>query len=90
MSENWAGCAIKKSLEEKAHPKCLKKWAEYEACTQRIKNDTTGEAQCSGQYFEYWHCVDALVLPPSLLILLASAPIFFKFAPTFIFRGAMI
>lgn len=65
MSENWAGCAIKKSLEEKAHPKCLKKWAEYEACGQRIKGDTTGEAQCSGQYFEYWHCVDALVRPPS-------------------------
>lgn len=35
----------------------------YEACVERIKSDTTGEAHCTGQYFDYWSCVDHCVAP---------------------------
>lgn len=36
---------------------------DYEACVDRIKSDTTGEAHCTGQYFDYWSCVDTCVAP---------------------------
>ncbi len=32
-----------------------------QACTERIKKDTTGEAHCTGQYFDYWGCIDKCV-----------------------------
>ena len=32
-----------------------------QACADRIKSDTTGQAHCSGQYFDFWHCVDHCV-----------------------------
>ncbi len=60
---SWAGCAIKNELEKQLHPKCSAQWSEYQACKQRIQNDTTGEAQCRGQYFEYYKCIDLLVSP---------------------------
>jgi hypothetical protein len=25
-----------------------------QACVERIKADTTGQAHCSGQYFDFW------------------------------------
>ena len=34
-----------------------------QACEERIKSDETGEAHCTGQYFDYWHCVDKCVAP---------------------------
>jgi len=36
---------------------------EYEACAERIKKDTTGEAHCTGQYFDYWSCIDKCTAP---------------------------
>ncbi len=35
-----------------------------QACAERIKNDTTGQAHCSGQYFDFWKCVDHCVSTP--------------------------
>lgn len=34
-----------------------------QACAERIKSDKTGQAHCSGQYFDFWHCVDHCVSP---------------------------
>ncbi|KAL6767010.1 QCR6 [Auxenochlorella protothecoides x Auxenochlorella symbiontica] len=47
--------------EERCKPRCTKYLLEYEACGERVKNDTTGEAHCTGQYFDYWRCVDKCV-----------------------------
>jgi len=44
----------KPKLEEECKPKCIKYLAAYEACAERIKGDKTGEANCVGQYFDYW------------------------------------
>jgi ubiquinol-cytochrome c reductase subunit 6 len=52
---------IKPELEKACHPGCAGFWKAYEACGERIKGDTTGEAHCSPQYFEYWKCVDKCV-----------------------------
>jgi hypothetical protein len=38
-----------------------------QACTERIKKDTTGEAHCTGQYFDYWGCIDKCVRALALL-----------------------
>jgi ubiquinol-cytochrome c reductase subunit 6 len=32
-----------------------------QACTERIKRDHSGEAHCTGQYFDYWSCIDKCV-----------------------------
>lgn len=36
---------------------------QYKACTKRIKDDESGEAHCTGQYFDYWHCIDKCAAP---------------------------
>ncbi|PNH01742.1 Cytochrome b-c1 complex subunit 6, partial [Tetrabaena socialis] len=51
----------KPKIEEDCKPHCVKEWAAYKACAERIKSDTTGQAHCSGQYFDFWHCVDHCV-----------------------------
>jgi len=28
----------------------------YEACAERVR--AKGEGHCTGQYFDFWHCVD--------------------------------
>jgi hypothetical protein len=42
-----------------------------QACTERIKRDHSGEAHCTGQYFDYWSCIDkcvrALLAMPAML-----------------------
>eukprot|EP00871_Galdieria_phlegrea_P003533 jgi/Galph1/4180/GphlegSOOS_G2814.1 len=48
----------KPEIEESCKPHCSREWAEYRACVKRIENDTTGEAHCTGQYLDFWHCVD--------------------------------
>lgn len=30
-------------------------------CAKRVDSDETGEAHCTGQYFDYWKCVDKCV-----------------------------
>ncbi|KAK1300251.1 hypothetical protein QJS10_CPB13g01426 [Acorus calamus] len=45
-------------LEELCKPKCVKPLLEYRACEKRIEGDETGHKHCTGQYFDYWSCVD--------------------------------
>ncbi|KAK6940022.1 Ubiquinol-cytochrome C reductase hinge domain, partial [Dillenia turbinata] len=33
------------------------------SCVKRIKDDETGHKHCTGQYFDYWSCVDHCVAP---------------------------
>ncbi|KAM6554449.1 hypothetical protein CsatB_015211 [Cannabis sativa] len=59
----------KKYLEESCKPKCVKPLLEYQACVKRIQGDDSGHKHCTGQYFDYWSCVDkcvALKLFPKL------------------------
>jgi ubiquinol-cytochrome c reductase subunit 6 len=50
-------------LEEACKPKCAKFIAAYEGCVGRVEKDTTGEAHCTGQYFDMWGCIDKCVAP---------------------------
>ncbi|KFK33331.1 hypothetical protein AALP_AA5G000400 [Arabis alpina] len=53
----------KKCLEESCKPKCVKPLLDYQACVKRIQDDESGQKHCTGQYFDYWHCVDKCVGP---------------------------
>ncbi|KAK7246798.1 hypothetical protein RIF29_41668 [Crotalaria pallida] len=53
----------KKYLEESCKPKCVKPLLDYEACVKRIQGDESGSKHCTGQYFDYWSCVDKCVAP---------------------------
>uniref|UniRef100_A0A1J3GT83 Cytochrome b-c1 complex subunit 6 n=1 Tax=Noccaea caerulescens TaxID=107243 RepID=A0A1J3GT83_NOCCA len=53
----------KKHLEESCKSKCVKPLLEYQACVKRIQDDEAGHKHCTGQYFDYWHCVDKCVGP---------------------------
>ncbi|PIA59488.1 hypothetical protein AQUCO_00400400v1 [Aquilegia coerulea] len=48
----------KKYLEDSCKPKCVKPLLEYQACVKRIQGDEGGHKHCTGQYFDYWSCVD--------------------------------
>ncbi|ESQ35295.1 hypothetical protein EUTSA_v10009667mg, partial [Eutrema salsugineum] len=51
----------KKYLEESCKPKCVKPLLSYQACVKRIQGDDSGHKHCTGQYFDYWHCIDKCV-----------------------------
>ncbi|CAH8389090.1 unnamed protein product [Eruca vesicaria subsp. sativa] len=51
----------KKYLEESCNPKCVKPLLEYQACVKRIQGDDSGQKHCTGQYFDYWQCIDKCV-----------------------------
>ncbi|XP_002307493.1 cytochrome b-c1 complex subunit 6-1, mitochondrial [Populus trichocarpa] len=53
----------KKYLEEACKPKCVRPLLEYQACVKRIQGDESGHKHCTGQYFDYWSCVDKCVAP---------------------------
>ncbi|CAI9103950.1 OLC1v1002547C1 [Oldenlandia corymbosa var. corymbosa] len=53
----------KKELETVCKAKCVREWRAYEDCVLRIKDDDTGTKHCTGQSFDYWHCVDKCVAP---------------------------
>ncbi|KAI4296304.1 hypothetical protein L6164_036272 [Bauhinia variegata] len=48
-------------LEESCKPKCVKPLLEYQACVKRIQGDESGHKHCTGQYFDYWSCIDKCV-----------------------------
>lgn len=50
-------------LEEDCKPQCVKSLLAYQACAERIQSDETGEAHCTGQYFDYYACIDKCVAP---------------------------
>uniref|UniRef100_A0ACD5ZFL6 Uncharacterized protein n=1 Tax=Avena sativa TaxID=4498 RepID=A0ACD5ZFL6_AVESA len=45
-------------LEANTKAKCVSQWFAYLDCCKRIKDDETGQKHCTGQYFDYWKCVD--------------------------------
>ncbi|KAK4743245.1 hypothetical protein SAY87_001246 [Trapa incisa] len=53
----------KKYFEESCKPKCVKPLLEYQACVKRIEGDESGHKHCTGQYFDYWSCIDKCVAP---------------------------
>ncbi|XP_039772726.1 cytochrome b-c1 complex subunit 6-1, mitochondrial-like [Panicum virgatum] len=53
----------KKYLEERCKPQCVKSLYEYDKCVKRVENDDTGHKHCTGQYFDYWSCIDKCVAP---------------------------
>ncbi|GAB2216441.1 hypothetical protein Droror1_Dr00024214 [Drosera rotundifolia] len=50
-------------LEETCKPKCVKPLHAYQACVKRIDGDESGHKHCTGQYFDYYSCVDKCVAP---------------------------
>lgn len=50
-----------------------------QACTRRIEGDESGTKHCTGQYFDYWHCIDKCVSYISQLTLVGLFSIFFVF-----------
>eukprot|EP00240_Pyramimonas_obovata_P019041 CAMPEP_0118933272 /NCGR_PEP_ID=MMETSP1169-20130426/11860_1 /TAXON_ID=36882 /ORGANISM="Pyramimonas obovata, Strain CCMP722" /LENGTH=69 /DNA_ID=CAMNT_0006876011 /DNA_START=82 /DNA_END=291 /DNA_ORIENTATION=+ len=48
----------KPEIEEACKPRCVKALLAYQACAERIESDETGEAHCTGQYFDYYSCID--------------------------------
>ncbi|OAE27544.1 hypothetical protein AXG93_2225s1050 [Marchantia polymorpha subsp. ruderalis] len=48
----------KPEIEENCKPKCVKQLLQYQACTKRVEDDDTGSKHCTGQYFDYWGCID--------------------------------
>ncbi|KAJ8547438.1 hypothetical protein K7X08_011024 [Anisodus acutangulus] len=51
----------KATLEVQCKPKCVRQIKEYQACTKRIEGDESGHKHCTGQYFDYWQCIDKCV-----------------------------
>ncbi|KAK8921074.1 hypothetical protein KSP39_PZI020619 [Platanthera zijinensis] len=51
----------KNYLEESCKPKCVRPLRSYQACVERVKADESGHKHCTGQYFDYWSCVDSCV-----------------------------
>ena len=33
----------------------------FQACVKRVEADTTGHKHCTGQYFDFWSCIDKCV-----------------------------
>ncbi|RHN52341.1 putative cytochrome b-c1 complex, subunit 6, ubiquinol-cytochrome C reductase hinge [Medicago truncatula] len=53
----------KRFFEDSCKPKCVRPLIEYQACMKRIHGDDSGQKHCTGQYFDYWYCVDKCVAP---------------------------
>lgn len=49
------------AIEEACKPGCSSYLKEYEACTERVK--AKGDGHCSGQYFDFYHCIDKCAAP---------------------------
>ncbi|EYU35416.1 hypothetical protein MIMGU_mgv1a024165mg, partial [Erythranthe guttata] len=48
----------KRELEDRCKAPCTRPLKEYKACAKRIDGDDSGHKHCTGQYFDYWRCVD--------------------------------
>ncbi|EFJ28000.1 hypothetical protein SELMODRAFT_69978, partial [Selaginella moellendorffii] len=51
----------KLELEEMCRPRCVKQFLAYQACCKRIEDDDTGSKHCTGQYLDFWNCIDKCV-----------------------------
>ncbi|EOY16703.1 PREDICTED: cytochrome b-c1 complex subunit 6 [Theobroma cacao] len=53
----------KKYLEDICKSQCAKPMHDYGECAKRVSGDESGSKHCTGQYFDYWTCVDKCVAP---------------------------
>eukprot|EP00958_Prasinococcus_capsulatus_P002285 scaffold206_cov400-Prasinococcus_capsulatus_cf.AAC.3 len=51
----WSQSVAKCPASLSSHHWCV------QACAERVEKDTTGEAHCTGQYFDYLACLDKCV-----------------------------
>jgi ubiquinol-cytochrome c reductase subunit 6 len=51
----------KPECEESCKPRCVKQLLHYEACIKRVEG-SPGK-HCTGQYFDYWGCIDKCAAP---------------------------
>ncbi|KAK6143730.1 hypothetical protein DH2020_024078 [Rehmannia glutinosa] len=51
----------KGELEGRCKAPCTRPLKEYQTCAKRIQDDESGHRHCTGQYFDYWRCVDKCV-----------------------------
>ena len=58
---------MKGSLENACKPNCMRQLVAYQKCAKRIEEKHNGH--CTGQYFDYWHCVDKCVAPNLFAVL---------------------
>lgn len=40
---------------------CINEHSVWQACVKRIEEDENGQKHCTGQYFDYWGCIDQCV-----------------------------
>ena len=52
----------KPEFDKKCHSHCTKAWDAYKACETRIEEK--GAGQCSGQYMDYFKCIDKCATKP--------------------------
>ncbi|KVH93482.1 cytochrome b-c1 complex, subunit 6, partial [Cynara cardunculus var. scolymus] len=62
----------KRHFEDLCKPKCVRAWLDYQGCVKRVEADETGHKHCTGQYFDYWQCVDKCVRLFSCILLFCS------------------
>ncbi|XP_073064184.1 cytochrome b-c1 complex subunit 6-1, mitochondrial-like, partial [Primulina eburnea] len=48
----------KRELEDRCKAPCTRPLKEYQVCAKRIQGDESGHKHCTGQYFDYWRCID--------------------------------
>lgn len=67
----------------------LQRWADYAACIKRVAASGDEEAHCTGQYLDFWKCVDACVRwdPSPSRLFLGISPLALRSA-TCVLRGA--
>ena len=58
---------LKPEIEATCKPQCIKQLLAYQACTKRIEAKHNGH--CTGQYFDYWSCVDKCAAPKIFSVL---------------------
>jgi len=54
-------CVVKKALEKKCEPVCVKAFKEYEECGKRV--EAVGRGHCGFYYFDYLECIEKCVAP---------------------------
>ena len=61
------GVCPKPEIEESCKPHCIKELLAYQACAKRIAGKK--DAHCTGQYFDYWKCIDHCAAPRLFAVL---------------------
>ncbi|CEO95754.1 Cytochrome b-c1 complex subunit 6 [Plasmodiophora brassicae] len=53
----------KPQIDKDCHHHCVQLYKAYEACAKRIEGDESGEKNCNGYIYKYWHCTDHCMAP---------------------------